>query len=75
MEQAVHAVEIDERAEIGQVLDRALHLVADVDAFEEFLALLAPLLFDQFAPAEHNIAPVVVDFNNLEIVGIANELL
>ena len=75
VEQAVHAVEIDERAEIGEVLDRARDGVADLDAFEEFLALLAPLLLDQFAPAKHDVLPVVVDLDDFEIVGVADKLL
>ena len=49
--------------------------VADLDAFEEFLALLASLLLDQFAPAQHDVLPVVVDLDDLEIVGVADELL
>ena len=49
--------------------------VADLHAFEEFLPLLAPLLLDQFAPAENDVLPVVVDLNDLEIVGVADKLL
>ena len=49
--------------------------VADLHAFEEFLALLAPLLLDQFAAAQDDVLPVVVDFDDLEIVGVADELL
>ena len=71
----VHAVEVDERAEIGEVLDRARDGIADLDAFEEFLALLAALLLDQFAAAEDDVLPVVVDLDDLEIVGVADELL
>ena len=41
VQQAVEAVEVDERAEIGDVLDRALDRAALFDAAEERLALLA----------------------------------
>ena len=75
VEQAIHAIEIDECTEVSQVLDAARDHVADLHAFEELLALLAPLLLDQFAPAENDVLPVVVDLDNLEIVGVADELL
>ena len=75
VKQAIHAIEIDERAEIGEVLDRAVDPVADLHAFEEFLALLAALLLDQFAAAEDDVLSVVVDLDDLEIVGVADELL
>ncbi len=42
---------------------------------EEGLALLAPLLLDELAAAEDDIAAVVVDLDDLEIVGVADELL
>ena len=75
MQKAVHPAEVDKRAEVGQVLDRARHRVADVDTLEKFLAFLAPLLLDQFTPAENDVFPVVVDLNDLKIVGIPDKLL
>ncbi len=75
MEQAIHSVEIDERAEVGEIFHRPLHLVADVHAFEEFLPFFAAFLLDQFAPAQDHVAPVVIDLDDFEIVGVADELL
>ena len=75
VKQAIHSIEIDERSEIGQVLDAAANDIAHVNAFEEFLTLLAPFLFDQFAPAQDNIPPVVINLDDFEIIGVANELL
>src|SRR5437899_3124574 len=75
MEQTVHSIEINERAEVSEIFYRALHLVANFHPFHEFLSLLAPLLLDQFAPAEHDVFAVVVDLNDLEIVGVTDELL
>ena len=51
VEQPIHAIEIDEGTEIGQVLHCADHAIADVHAFEELLPLLAPFLLNDFAPA------------------------
>ena len=75
VEQAIHSIQIDERAEVSEIFYRALHLVADLHAFHEFLSLFAPLLLDQFAPAEHDVFAVVVDLDDLEIVGVTDELL
>ena len=75
MKQTVHAIEIDERAEIGQVFDRAIDPVADFHTVHELLALFASLLLDQLTPAEHDVASVVVDLDDLEIVSIPDELL
>ena len=71
----VHTVQVDERAEIGEVLDVTLDGVADLDGFEETLALLAALLLDEFATAEDHVLAVVVDLDDLEVVGVAHELL
>jgi hypothetical protein len=51
VEQAVHAIEVDERTEVGEVLDDALDLVAHLHGLEELRALLGALLFDEFATA------------------------
>ncbi len=75
VEQAVHAIEIDERAEVGEILHRALDTVADLHAVHELLTFLAAFLLDQFAAAEHDVLPVVVDLDDLEIVSVADELL
>ena len=49
--------------------------VADLDGFEEVLALLAALLLDELAAAEDDVLAVVVDLDDLEVVGVADELL
>src|SRR3954447_6664265 len=75
VEQPIHAIEVDERAEIGQVFDGAADPVAYFDALEEFLPLFAALLLNQFAPAENDIAAIVVNLDDFEIVSVADELL
>src|SRR5438874_3214797 len=50
MEQAVETVEIDECAEIGDVLDRALADIPRSHFREQLRPALVPLLLDQFAP-------------------------
>ncbi len=75
VEQTIHAIEVDECAEVCDVFDGAVDAVADVHAVQELLALFAALLLDHFAAGENNVLPVVVDFDDLEIVSVADELL
>src|SRR5207244_1745583 len=75
VEEAVHSIQIDERTEIGQVLDCAHDAVADFDAVEKLLPFFAALMFDDLAPAQHDIAAIVIDLDDFEIVGVADELL
>src|SRR5687768_11940311 len=75
MEQSVHAIEVDERTEVGEVLDRALDAVADASAVEELGTLLCALLFDELTTAENHVLPVVVDLDDLKVVGVADEVI
>src|SRR5438132_8337788 len=75
VQQTIHAIQIDECAEIGDVFDRASYAVAHVHAFHEFLPLFAALLLDDFAPAKHDVFSVVVKLDDFKIVRVANELL
>ena len=75
MQQAIHPIEIDESAEIGDVFHRADNAVAHVHAFHEFLPFLATLLLDYLTPAENYIFAVVIELNDFKIVRVTNELL
>ena len=75
MEQAVDAVEVNERAEIGDVLDRAFADVAGRHFGEQLGAFFVALLLDQLAAGEDDVLAVLVDFDDLEFVGVADELL
>ena len=52
-----------------------LTVIAALHAVEELLALFGALLLDQFAAGEDDVLALVVDFDDLEIVGVADELL
>src|SRR5437588_8005737 len=75
VQQAIHAIEIDECAEVGDVFHGASYAVAHVHAFHEFLAFFAALLLDHLAPAEHDVFAVVIELNDFKIVCVADELL
>ncbi len=72
VQQTVDAVEVDERTEVGEVLDRALDGLAGLDRLEEGLALFGALLLDQFAAAEHHVLAVVVELDDFEVVRVAD---
>ena len=74
VQQAVDAVEVDERAEIGDVLDRALADVARGHLGEQLLAAFVAFLLDQFAAGQDDVLPLLVDLDDLEIVGVADVL-
>src|SRR5260221_468999 len=74
VEQTIDTVQIDEGAEIGDILDRALANIARGHFGEQLLTAFGPFLFDQFAAGKDDILPFLIDLNNFEIVGIANVL-
>ena len=75
MEQPVDSVEVDERAKIRDILHRPADPVADVDAAQESVALFRAFLLDDLSAAENDVFPVLVDLDDLEIVGVADEAL
>ena len=75
VKETVHTVEIDERTEIGDVLDHALAGLTRLDRFEERATLLSTLFFDQLATGKNDILPLHVDFQNLKVVSLADVLV
>jgi len=75
VQQTVHAIQIDECTEVGDVFHSASDAVAHVHAFHEFLSFFAAFLLDHLPPAEHDVFPVIIELNNFEIVTVTNELL
>ena len=71
VEQAVEAVEVDERAEVGDVLDRALDRAALFDAAEQLRALLRALGFDQLAAGEDDVLALLVQLDDFALEGLA----
>src|SRR5205814_4606384 len=69
VQQTIHAVEINKRAEVRDVFHGADYAIAEVHVFQEFLALFAALLFDHLPPAEHDVLSVVIELNDFEVIG------
>src|SRR2546425_776280 len=75
VEQSVHAAQIDEGAEVGDVLDDALPHLAHLQLFHEDVALGLALGFEQHATAHHDVAASLVQLDDLELEALAQELV
>ena len=75
VQQAVHAVQVHERTEVGEVLDGAAHDVAGLGGIHETAALVGAFLLNEFAAREHHVLAVVVDFDDFKFVRISNKLM
>ena len=75
VDQAVHAVEVDERAEVDDVRDRALDDVARVEPVEDRLAHLLALVLEDGAAREHDVVARPVELDHLGAKLLAEELV
>ncbi len=75
MKESVHAAEVDERAEIGDVLDFALAEFADLHFLQELSAHILAGFFEQFAAGNDDVVAFLVDLEDLEIVFLVDELV
>src|SRR5262249_44118016 len=75
VEQAVDATEIDERAVLGDVLDGALHRHPLGQRLEGLRLHLVALALEEHAAREHDVAALLVELDDLEFVGLADELI
>src|SRR2546422_284660 len=75
VEQSVHAAQIDEGTEVGDVLDDALPHLAYLQLFHEDVALGLTLGFEQHATAHHDVAASLVQLDDLELEALAQELV
>ena len=65
VEQAVNAAQVHERAEVGDVLDRALAGLADLDLGHDLGLHLLALFLDQLAAADDDVAALLVNLEDL----------
>ena len=73
MDQPVHAVEVDERAEVDDVGDLAVDDVAGVEPVEDRLAHLLALVLEHRAAREHDVVPGAVELDHLAAKLLAQE--
>src|SRR5690606_16341869 len=75
VEQAVDAAQVDERTVVGEVLDLALEDRPLVQALEGLLLELLTLLLEQDTAAEHDVAALLVELDDLELELLADVLV
>ena len=75
VDQAVHAVEVDEGAEVDDVRDLALDDVAGLEPVEDLLPLLLALLLEHGAAREHDVVARAVELDHLAAQLLAEELV
>src|SRR5438034_838415 len=71
----VQAAQIDEGAEVGDVLDDALSHLAYLQLLHQDVALGLTLGFEQHATAHHDVAASLVQLDDLELEALAQELV
>ncbi len=74
VEKSVDAIEIEEGSEVGDVLDGTFDLVTGAHGSEELLASLTALGLDEFAAAEDDVLAILVQLDDLEVVGVSDKL-
>src|ERR671937_1782142 len=75
VDQPVHAVEVDEGAEVDDVRDLTLDHVARVEPIEDLLTLLLALVLEHRAPRQHDVVPGTVELDHLRGQLLAEELI
>src|SRR5581483_5471228 len=78
VDQAVDAVQVDERAEVDDVRDLAFDLDAGRQAVEDLLAGLLALLLEHGAPRQHDVVAAAVELDDLaqqRLVAVLLEIL
>ena len=75
VDQAVDAVEVDERAEVDDVGDRALDDLAGLEPVEDPLAVLLALLLEHGAAREHDVVARAVELDHLALDRLAHVLV
>ena len=75
MDQAVDALEVDERAEVDDVRDRALDHVTGREPVEDRLAHLLALVLEHRAAGEHDVVAAAVQLDHLAAKLLAEELV
>src|SRR3954452_7528552 len=75
VDQPVHAVEVDESAEVDDVRDGALDDVARVEPVEDRLAHLLALVLEDGATGEHDVVARAVELYHLGAELLAEELV
>jgi len=72
VEQAINATEVDEGAEVSDVLDHTLAQLVDFQFTQQLFAVFLALLLDERSAADHDVAASFIDFQYLALHHSAN---
>ncbi len=75
VQQAVDAAQIDEGAEVGDVLDHALADLTHLELRLQLLALLAALLLEDHTARDDDVAAPLVELEDLEVELLTDEIV
>src|SRR5688500_3665741 len=75
VQQAVDATEIDERTEVGDVLDHALPDLVLLEFLHQLLALAGPLGLEDHSTRDDDVAATLVQLDDLELVLLPEKLV
>jgi hypothetical protein len=75
VQQAIHPAQVDERPEVGDVLDDPLPDLADLELLHQVLALAGPLGLQDHPAAHHDVAAPLVELDDLEFVALPQQLV
>src|SRR5690606_37055309 len=75
VEQAIDAAEVDERTEVGDVLDDTLADLSGLQLLHQLLALAGALGLEDHAARHHDVAAALVELDDLELIGLAEQLV
>src|SRR5688500_5529968 len=75
VEQSVHAAEVDECAEVRDVLDDALSHLVLLQILHQLVALPRPLLLEDHAARHDDVPPALVELDDLELERLTEELV
>ncbi len=75
MDQSVHTAEVDEYTVGRDILDSTLEDLSLLQATDDLLLLGLEFLFDESLVRHNDIAELLVDLHNLELHGLAHELV
>src|SRR5574344_2131115 len=73
VEETVYAAEVNERAEVGDVLDDTLADLALLESFENVAALAVAFFFENHAAGHDDVPARLVDRDDLEVEFLADE--
>lgn len=75
VEEAVDAAEVDERAEVGDVLHDALADLVDFHIFKQLRAAILAGSLEEFAAGNDDVSALLIDLEDLELVFFADEIV